>query len=120
MTDTKLHKVGEAAALAQVSPSSIYRWIRQGKIDVIRDGLVYVYLDQVTAQRKRTSRRTSTIPSTPPTGLITIKQAAAQTGISTRTIQGWAKAGTITAIRYRQKLWYVSLDDCLDMRSTAV
>ena len=36
MTETKYYSVGEFAALLNVDPQTIYRWIREGKINALQ------------------------------------------------------------------------------------
>ena len=106
-------RVTEAAATTRITPSTVYKWIRKGKITAIpHNGLLYVRLEDVKEAR-RTRKRGSSYPTPPPEGMVTTRSASNETGAGQVSIQEWARAGKIRAERYGEKqwLWYVNLED---------
>lgn len=106
-------RVGEAAATTRTSPGTIYKWIRTGRITAVpHNGLLYVRLNDVQEAR-RTKKRGDIYPASPPEEMVTTRYAANETGAHQVSIQEWARAGKIRAVRYGKKqwLWYVDLDD---------
>jgi len=106
-------RVPEAAATAQVTPSTVYKYIRAGRITaILHDGVLYVHLQDVQDAR-RTKKRGDTYPTPPPKGMVTTRYAANQTGAGQVSIQEWARAGKIRGAKYGKKLWrwYVDLND---------
>ena len=109
---TGFRRVREAAAIMQTSPSTIYRWIRDEAVRyTTRNNLLYVCIEEIHTHRQTNKRGTSTIPTPPPAGLHSTRDAAAATGVGLRTIQQWAQSGRIRAQRHGTKLWYVDLED---------
>jgi excisionase family DNA binding protein len=114
-----LIRVREAAARAGLTRSTIYRWIRNEQISAVKhDGLLYVSLEDVKETQQR-NRAAPTAPEAPPQGLVTIHQAAAETGVTKRTLQDWAKDGKIKAQKSGPKIWYVDLSDAREMARTS-
>ena len=110
-------RVREAAALAGLDPSTIYSWAREGKIASHKVGdVIHVDLDQVKGAKQR-YRKNKEIP-VHPQGLVCLGDAAAQTGITKRTLQRWAKAGCIKAELYRGTRWYVDVEEAKHLKAT--
>ena len=110
-------RVGEAAAKTQTTPSTIYKWIRKGRITAVpHNGLLYVRLEDVQ-QARRTKKRGNIIRPVPPEGMVTTRYAANVTGAHQTSIQTWARMGKVRATRHGEKqcLWYVNLDDARRM-----
>lgn len=107
-------RIAEAAAATKTTPSTIYRWIRNGSIStsVRHDGLLYVRIEDVKAARRTNKRSANPLPP-PPDGMVTTGHAANVTGAHQVSIQEWARAKKIRAERYGKKQWrwYVNLDD---------
>ncbi len=114
-----LRRVREVAALISVYPSTIYYWIRHGKLKAHEYGhVVYVDTESARSQRKHIKSGKKIIPDLPPPSMVSIAHASADTGVPTGTIQHWAAKGLITAQRHGTKLWYVDLDECLKLADT--
>ena len=110
-------RVAEAAAIAQITPSTIYKWIRMDRITAApHNGIIYVHLKDVQ-QARRTKKRGSAYPTPPPKGMVTTRYAANVTGAHQTSIQTWARMGKVRAERHgpKQHLWYVNLDDAQRM-----
>jgi hypothetical protein len=108
-----VYRIAHAAAIAQATPSTVYKWIRTRKITAIpHNGILYVHLQDVQGAR-RTKKRGDNYPTPPPLGMVTTRHASDETGASQVSIQGWARAKKIRAKRYGEKqwLWYVNLED---------
>ncbi|MCP4544269.1 MAG: helix-turn-helix domain-containing protein [Chloroflexi bacterium] len=109
-------RVVRAAALANLDPSTIYKWVREGRIDSYRVGrVIHVDLDQVQKAQQR-HRASKDIPL-PPQNLVPLGDAAAQTGIPKTTLHRWCNEKRITAEKYGSR-WYVNLEDIRQVRTT--
>jgi predicted site-specific integrase-resolvase len=110
-------RVREAAALAGLNPSTIYSWVREGKIDSHEiSNVIHVDLEQVKGAKQR-YRKNKEIP-VHPQGLMSLGDAAAQTGITIRTLQRWAKAGRIKAELYHGTRWYIDVEEAKHLKAT--
>ena len=108
-----MRRISEAAARTQTSPGTIYKWIRTERITAIsHDGLLYVRVEDVQNAR-RTKKRGDAYPASPPKRMVTTHHAANVTGAGQVSVQEWARAGKIRAVRHGkpQWMWYVDLDD---------
>ena len=106
-------RIAEAAAIARVTPSTVYKYIRTGKITASpHNGILHVRPKDVQDARQ-TKKRGSAYPEPPPEGMVTTHHAANLTGANQVSIQEWARAGKIRAQRHGPKkwLWYVNLED---------
>ena len=106
-------RVAEAAAIARVTPSTVYKYIRTSKITAVtHNGILHVRLEDVQDARQ-TKKRGDIYPAPPPEGMVTTRHASNMTGAGQVTIQEWARAGKIRAERHGPKrwLWYVNLED---------
>jgi predicted site-specific integrase-resolvase len=114
-----MRRVSEVAALTSTSPSTIYSWVRQGRVKAKhhRD-LLYVSVAEVRHHRKQRRKGSVTIPPLPPAGLHTVRYVSAATGISKTTLQRWARAGLIEARRHGARIWYISLKDARELSQT--
>lgn len=112
-----MRRISEVSALTGISASTIYRWIRAELLDTHRDGrLLHVSVEAVRELQQRD--KPAKTPEPPPDGMVTVRRAAADTGIAVRTIQTWAKEEQIQAQRHGPRLWYVDLDDCRHLAAT--